>query len=258
MDLKQLFNLNKKTALITGGSSGMGKAIAEAMGSFGATVIVSSNDAKGCENTIVELREKGIEAYAFACDVSSTKEMDRLVKESIAEIGGIDILVSCVGIAPAGSFMEVGREDFERTMQLNLHSGMYLTQQVLPGMIERKDGVIIYLASIAAVRGNKQIGLYGISKAGLVQMAKNLAVEYGPFNIRVNTISPGLIDTPFSDSLLGQEDFMKKRLQMTPLRRVGTPEEIAGIAVLLASQAGAFITGQNIIADGGTTVTDGS
>jgi NAD(P)-dependent dehydrogenase (short-subunit alcohol dehydrogenase family) len=125
-------------------------------------------------------------------------------------------------------------------------------------MKEKKDGVIIYLASIAGVRGNKNLGIYGGSKSGLIEMARNLAVEFGPDNIRVNSISPGMINTPFSESLINNEEFMKKRLLQTPLRRVGEVNEIAGVAVMLASKTGGFITGQNIIVDGGTTISDGN
>jgi NAD(P)-dependent dehydrogenase (short-subunit alcohol dehydrogenase family) len=125
-------------------------------------------------------------------------------------------------------------------------------------MIAQKDGALIYLASIASVRGNKNLGLYGISKAGLAQLARNLAVEFGPQNIRANVISPGMINTPFSESLITNKEFMEKRMTLTPLRRVGTVEEIAGVAVMLASKAGGFITGQNIIVDGGTTISDGN
>ena len=125
-------------------------------------------------------------------------------------------------------------------------------------MQAQRDGVLIYLASIAGVRGNKSLGLYGVSKAGLIELARNIAVEYGPDNIRANTISPGMINTPFSQGLMSNEDFMKKRLSQTPLRRVGEVEEIAGLAVMLAAKSGGFITGQNIIVDGGTTISDGN
>ncbi len=256
--MKNLFDLKDKTALITGASSGMGKAIAELLGTHGAKVVISSIDEKECMSVVSEFRAKDITAFPIPCDVSQISEIDKLIATAKDYVAKIDILVSCVGIAEAGSFMGIKKADFEHTMQLNLQNAIYLTQKVLPQMVERKEGVIIYLASIAAVRGNKNIGLYGISKAGLVQLAKNLAVEYGPHNIRVNAISPGLIDTSFSQSLLSQKEFMQKRLQLTPLRRVGQPEEIAGVALMLASKAGTFITGQNIIVDGGTTISDGN
>jgi NAD(P)-dependent dehydrogenase (short-subunit alcohol dehydrogenase family) len=256
--MKNLFNLKGKVALITGASSGMGKAIAEAMGVHGAKVIVASNDTEGGNETIKDFEKKDIEAAFVACDMSKKAEIKQLYQKSIDIYGKIDILASCVGIAPSGSFLDITADDFEKTMSINLQSAIYLTKLVIPQMQTQKDGAILYLASIASVRGNKNIGLYGISKAGLVQLARNLAVEFGPDNIRVNAISPGMINTPFSQGLISNEGFMKKRLALTPLRRVGEVEEIAGIAVMLASKAGAFITGQNIIVDGGTVISDGN
>ncbi len=251
--MKHLFDLTGQTALVTGASSGMGRAIAEALGVHGAHVVISSNDVAGCAAVQAEFTQKGIASVALPADVSNPESVAQLVAQS----GPVDILVSCVGVAPAGSFMDISTEDFDGVMELNLESAVRLTQWVLPGMVARRSGVLLYIASIAAVRGNKNIGLYGMSKAGLVQMARNLAVEFGPENIRANTISPGMIDTPFSQNLMQNSEFMQKRLALTPLRRVGTVAEIAGIAVMLAAPAGAFITGQNIIVDGGTVISDG-
>lgn len=258
LGVRGLFDLTNKTALITGSSSGMGKAIAEAMGLHGATVIVSSNDEGACHEVVQGFREKGISCYAIPCDMLKSDEIEHLYKQALSKTGKIDILVNCVGIAMAGSFLEINAESFEKTMALNLQAAIYLTKLVLPQMQAQKDGAIIYLASIAGIRGNKNLGLYGISKAGLIELARNLAVEFGPDNIRVNTISPGMINTPFSESLMKNEEFMKKRLLQTPLRKVGEVEEIAGVAVMLASKAGGFITGQNIVVDGGTTISDGN
>lgn len=252
--MQDLFDITGKTALITGASSGMGKAIAEALGVHGSTVIVSSNDEQGCKVTADEFVAKGINTSYFVCDVADKNSIDNL----IAKCSKIDILVSCAGIAIPSSTLDVSENDFEKMISLNLHGAFYLSKVVIPQMQKRKDGVIILLASIAGVRGNKNIGLYGISKAGLIQHAKNLAVEFGPDNIRVNAISPGLIETPFSKSMLENEAVMARRLSLTPLRRIGQPHEIAGVEVLLASKAGAFITGQNIIVDGGTVITDGN
>jgi NAD(P)-dependent dehydrogenase (short-subunit alcohol dehydrogenase family) len=256
--MKTLFDLSGKVALVTGASSGIGRSIAQALGQHGAKVIIASNDRSGCEKTLTDFQNKNIEATAIYVDVIKKESIDGLVEKSLTLFGKIDVLVSCVGIGPAASFMETESDLYAKVMQTNLQSAIYLTKKILPQMVRQKEGSIMYLASIAAVRGNKNIGLYGISKAGLVQLAKNLAVEYGPDNVRVNAISPGLIDTSFSSGLMEQSEFMEKRLQMTPLRRVGRPEEIAGVAVLLASEAGAFITGQNIIVDGGTTISDGN
>lgn len=256
--MNDLFDLSNKTALVTGSTSGMGKAIASALGFHGAQVVVSSFEPKEVEKTVAEFHKLGIEAIGIPCDLRHKVEIDNLVNESKSILGKVDILVNCVGIAPTGAFFEITKNDFENTMALNLQSAIYLSKLILPDMQSKRDGVIIYLASIAGIRGNKNLGLYGISKAGLIEMARNLAVEFGPFNIRVNTISPGMIDTPFSESLIQNEEFMKKRLSQTPLRRVGTVDEIAGVAVMLASKAGGFITGQNVIVDGGTIISDGN
>lgn len=256
--MNKLFDLAGKTALITGSTSGMGKAIAYAMGLYGAKVVISSNDTTGVIETVNDLRSESIEAIGVECDMNSKADIDTLYQQAIHTFDKVDILVNCVGFAPVGSFFDINQENFEKTIGLNLQAAIYLTKLILPQMQAQKDGVIIYLASIAGVRGNKSLGLYGVSKAGLIEMARNLAVEFGPDNIRVNTISPGMINTPFSESLMKNEEFMKKRLSQTPLRRVGEVEEIAGVAVMLASKAGGFITGQNIIIDGGTTISDGN
>jgi NAD(P)-dependent dehydrogenase (short-subunit alcohol dehydrogenase family) len=157
----------------------------------------------------------------------------------------------------AGSLENISNQDFSKMIQVNLLQALELTQLVIPSMRDNGGGSIIYLSSIASVRGNKSLGLYGITKAGLVQLARNVAVEYGPLNIRANAISPGMIDTPFAKELLSNKDFLEKRLALT-LTPCGFTREIAGVAVMLASKAGGFITGQNIIVDGGTTISDGN
>ncbi len=256
--MKNLFDLTGKIALVTGATSGMGKAIAEAMGVYGAKIVVSSNDTEGVIQVVEEFKNKQIEALGVPCDMSKTSNIDNLFQTSIKAFGKIDILVNCVGVAIPNGFLDINEAHFEKTMALNLQSAIQLTQLVIPQMIGNQDGVILFLASIAGIRGNKSIGLYGISKAGLIQLARNLAVEFGPHNIRVNSISPGMIDTPFSEGLMNNKAFMEKRLALTPLRRVGNVEEIAGVAVMLASKAGGFITGQNIVVDGGTVISDGN
>ncbi|WP_369753988.1 SDR family NAD(P)-dependent oxidoreductase [Flavobacterium sp. WC2409] len=256
--MNNLFDLRGKIALITGSTSGMGKAIAEIIGLHGATVIISSNDEKGCNATLIEFENKGINALTITCDVSKKEAIDKLVFESEEKVGPIDILVNCVGIAIPGSFLDIKSEDFAKTMQINLENAIYLTQKVVPIMQSKKEGAIIFLASLSSVRGNKNLGLYGISKAGLAQLARNLAVEFGPDNIRVNAISPGVIDTEFAKPLTENPELMNKRIALTPLRRIGKVEEVAGMALLLASKAGGYMTGQNIIIDGGTTISDGN
>jgi len=163
------------------------------------------------------------------------------------------------GVAPhAGPIASATDADWDLTMTVNLRSALWLTSLVIPGMAQRRDGVVILTASLSSVRGNKGIGLYGLSKAGVAQLARNLAVEWGPANVRVNAISPGVIATEFARPLTDNETVLARRLALTPLRRVGEPAEIAGVAVMLAARAGAFITGQNLIVDGGTLISDGN
>ena len=257
--MDKLFSLEDKVALITGSSSGMGKAIAEAMGHHGASVIISSINVKECEGVCKELATQKIKAISLPCDITLKESLVKLVDDAVKHFGKIDILVCNAGMANEfGSLLNSSDDEWEKIMKVNLQTTLWLTQLVVPEMIERKDGVIILMSSIAGVRGNKGLGLYGISKAGLAQLARNLAVELGPDNIRVNSISPGVIETAFAKPLMDNDQVLKKRLSLTPLRRVGQPHEVAGVAVMLASMAGAFITGQNIIVDGGTVISDGN
>jgi len=257
--MKDLFDLTGKVALITGSSSGIGKAIAEAFGVHGASVVITSNDSKACDTVCEELIEKNIDAFSLPCDVVSKNSVEKLIKNVLNHFKEIDILVCNAGMANEfGSLLNTSDGEWEKIMNINLKSAWRLTQKIVPQMRERKDGVIIFMSSIAGVRGNKGLGLYGISKAGLTQLSRNLAVELGPYNIRVNSISPGVIETAFAKHMLDNDEVMKRRLSLTPLRRVGDVSEIAGVAVMLASKAGGFITGQNIIVDGGTVISDGN
>lgn len=257
--MKNLFDLTGKVALVTGAGSGIGRAIARAMGAYGANVAVSDIREDSCVEVREELERLGASAIGIPCDVASREQLKRLVEETVRRFGRIDILVCNAGINTYnGPMASATDEDWDRIMTTNLRSAVWLTQMVAPSMAQQKDGSIILMASLSSLRGNKSIGLYSLSKAGLAQLARNLAVELGPANVRVNAISPGLIDTPFSRGMMSDPEMMARRLAMTPLRRVGKPEEIAGVAVMLASRAGAFITGQNIVVDGGTIITDGN
>jgi NAD(P)-dependent dehydrogenase (short-subunit alcohol dehydrogenase family) len=158
---------------------------------------------------------------------------------------------------PAGPIGDTTDADWDRVMDINLRSAVALSNALAPHMARRGGGSIVLMASIAGLRGNRSIGLYGLSKAALAQLARNLAVEWGPQGVRVNAITPGLFDTPLARQPMADPDYMPRRLALTPLRRVGQPSEVAGAAVLLASAAGAFITGHNLVVDGGTLISDG-
>lgn len=254
-----LFELTGKVALVTGATRGIGFAIAEEMARAGAQVIISSNEIEACESTAEGFRKRGWRAIGIPCDVGSRLELERLVQDSLVQLGRIDVLVCNAGIQPPhGPLGERSEADWDQTMTVNLRSMLWLTSLVIPQMAARRDGSVILMASIAALRGNKAIGLYALSKAACTQLARNLAVEWGPSNVRINSIAPGLIATDFSNSLMAQSEALSRRLAATPLRRVGEASEIAGVALMLAARAGAFITGQNLVVDGGTVISDGN
>jgi NAD(P)-dependent dehydrogenase (short-subunit alcohol dehydrogenase family) len=240
-----LFRLDGKTALITGGARGIGRAIVETFLGAGATVLLSS------ENE-AEVVAAGLEtgAEGFVCDVADPQAQRALVDAAATRFGGIDILVCNAGVADGAGY--------DRVMAVNLGAMVTLTDLALPQMAARGGGAVILMSSIAALRGNQAIHFYALAKAGVAQLARNLAVQWGPSGIRTNAIAPGLIDTGFARTLLDDEAFMAQRMQMTPLRRPGTPEEVAGAALFLASRAGGFVNGHALVVDGGTLITDGS
>jgi len=248
------FSLAGKAALITGSTRGIGRAIAEAFVAAGARVVVSSEDDADTARVATELGQPGI-----ACDVTDDAALAALVDGSVAALGGIDILVCNAGITGrAGPFASIDMDDYARVMALNLRSQVVLANLVLPHIAARGGGAAILMASVSALRGNGAINAYALAKAGVAQLARNLAVEWGPRGVRVNAIAPGFIATELSQPLLDNPEFMARRMAMTPLRRPGRPQEVAGAATFLASEAGAFVTGHTLVVDGGTTITDGS
>jgi NAD(P)-dependent dehydrogenase (short-subunit alcohol dehydrogenase family) len=253
----RLFDLTGKVALVTGASRGIGYAIAQEMARAGAAVSICSNEPDEISQATAALTGSGARCLGVTCDVSSDGDLDRLVRETETILGPIDILVCNAGINPHfGPMADATDEEYDAIMRVNLRSAVQLTKRVAPGMVARRDGAIILISSLSGLRGNGKIGVYALSKAAIAQHARNLAVEYGPSNVRVNAISPGLIRTQFAGPILDNPEGLGKRLERTPLRRVGTPEEIAGAAVFLASPAGAFVTGHNLVVDGGTIIGD--
>lgn len=257
--MHSLFDLSGQPALVTGASRGIGLAVAMALGEAGAKVILSSDEGAECEAQAAALRARGIDAQAVACDVTQRGQIDALVNSAVSMHGALDILVCNAGVAPhMGPIADASDADYELTMTVNLRSVLWLTSGVIAHMARRRSGSVVLMSSIAGVRGNKGLGLYGLSKAALAQLARNLAVEWGPSGIRVNALSPGLTRTAFAKPLTDDEALLHRRLALTPLRRIAHPEEIAGAALFLVSRAGGFVTGHNLIVDGGTTIGDGS
>ena len=252
-----LFDLTGKVAVITGSSRGIGRAIAERMAEHGANVVISSRKPGPCEEAAAAINKaRGRKAaIAVPANISSKEDLQQLVNETMREFGKIDIVVcNAASNPPFGSMSTIPDDAFRKVMDNNVLANHWLIQMVLPQMIERKDGVVIIVSSIGGLRGSPVIGTYNISKAADFQLARNLAVEYSPSNIRINCIAPGLIKTDFAKALWDNPEILKRSTQSAPLRRIGEPDEIAGAAVFLASKAGNFMTGQAIVIDGGVTV----
>lgn len=254
-----LFQLHGKGALITGGTRGIGFAIAKELGRAGARVVISSENAEDCAEAVHQLGAFGIDADGLAADANDHNAVNELADGAEQRLGHIDVLVCNAGVSPhMGPIGDASDAHWDTTMTVNLRSPLWLTSRVIPRMAERGGGSVILMSSIAGARGNKALGLYALSKAALAQLARNLAVEWGPKDVRVNAISPGLIQTDFARPLLDRPDVLDRRIELTPLRRVGAPAEVAGVALMLASAAGGFITGQNVVIDGGTMIGDGN
>ncbi len=252
-----LFSLAGKVAVITGSSKGIGKAIAERMAEQGAKVVISSRKAGPCEEVAAAINQRhgAGTAVSIPANISSKEQLKHLIDETSRQFGKIDVLVCNAASNPYyGPMAGIEDEQFRKIFENNVMSNHWLINFVAPQMIERKDGSIIIVSSIGGLRGTPVIGAYGISKAADMQLARNLAHEYGPHNIRVNCIAPGLIKTDFAKALWEDVAMLKKRTATTPLRRIGEPDEIAGAAVFLASRAGSFMTGQALVIDGGVTI----
>lgn len=252
-----LFSLEGQVAIITGSSRGIGRAIALRMAEHGAKVVVSSRKVAACEEVVKTIQDKygKDRAIAIAANISSKDNLANLVAETERHWGQVNVLVCNAASNPYyGPQAGIADEQFRKILDNNIVANHWLINLVAPQMIQRKAGSIIIVSSIGGLRGSPVIGAYCISKAADMQLARNLAVEYGPHNVRVNCIAPGLIKTDFARALWEDEAMLKERMVTTPLRRIGEPDEIAGAAVFLASQAGSYVTGQSLVVDGGVTI----
>ena len=250
------FDLTGQVALITGSSRGIGKSIASTMAAAGAKVVVCSRKIEACQAVVNEITGAGGTAIAIACNISDKDQVPSLVRDIETKLGPVTTLVCNAATNPAyGPMATLEDRAFDKIMATNVAASIRLINLVAPGMAAMGGGSIILLSSIAGLMGSKTIGAYAISKAADIQLARNYAVELGPQNIRVNALAPGLIRTEFSTVLWdGQRgrDFVAR----TPLGRLGEAEDIAGVALFLASKASSYITGQTIVADGGVTIGD--
>jgi len=251
-----LFSLAGKVAIVTGSSRGIGRAIATRMAEQGAKVVISSRKPEPCAQVRDEINAAYGQGAAISipATISSKDELKHLVDETTRQLGHIDIVVCNAASNPYyGPLGGIQDDQFRKILENNVIANHWLINFVVPQMIERKDGAIIIISSVGGLRGSPVIGAYNISKAADFQLARNLAVEYGPHNVRVNCIAPGLIKTDFARALWEKPETLQRSTERTPLRRIGVPDEIAGAAVFLSSKAGAFVTGQSIVVDGGAT-----
>lgn len=252
-----LFDLTGKVVLITGSSRGIGKASAIACAEQGAKVVISSRKQDACDTAAAEINQRFGEgtAIAVAANISDKAALEHLVDETRRVFGRIDVLVCNAASNPYyGPQEEIADEQFRKILDNNIISNHWLITMVAPEMRERREGSIVIVSSIGGLRGSTVIGAYCISKAADMQLARNLAHEYGKHGIRVNCIAPGLIKTDFAKALWEDEQAVAERNAGTPLRRIGEPQEIAGAVVYLSSPASGFMTGQTMVIDGGVTI----
>ena len=247
-----LFDLTGKVAIVTGSSRGIGRAIAEAFAEAGARVVISARNQGPCDEVVEGIRQKGGEAIAVTARISDQAQLENLVAKTRAEWGRIDILVCNAAINPHdGSLADLSDQAFERMMTNNVLSNLWLSKLCVPDMKAKREGSIIFISSIGGLKSSTVIAMYGVTKAADIALCRSLAAEWGPDNVRVNCIAPGLVVTDFARALYEDPERRAAREAETPLRRLGQPEDIAGAALLLASPAGAFITGTTIVVDGG-------
>jgi len=253
--MKSLFNLSGKVAVVTGASKGIGEAIAEFYGTAGAHVIVSSRKLDAVNQVADSINKKGGVAKAIACHMGDAADIERLVDETIAAYGTIDIIVNNAAANPAfGPVVETDGSVFDKIMNVNVKGPFELAKKAYPFMKQKKAGSIINISSIGGLRPEAGLGIYSVSKAALISLTKVMAKEWGEDNIRANVICPGLIKTKFSEALWSNDKIMHTMMKMLPIKRVGTPEEIAALALYLAADESAYCTGSVFTADGGFTI----
>ncbi len=249
-----MFDLKNKVAIITGARRGMGRTHAIILAKAGAKVVVSDISLEDCEKVVAEIEKEGGEALAIKCDVSKKKEVDEMIEKTIKKFGKVDILVNNAGICQFKPFLELTEEEWDRTLDINLKGYFLCAQAAAKEMVKQKSGVIINIASIAMGQvgvGFATLAHYCASKGGIVAMTETLALELAPYNIRVNAVAPGLIDTPMVDSVKQDPKAMEGILGRVPLRRAGEPEEVSNLVLFLASDESSYITGSTVAVDGG-------
>ena len=252
-----MFDLSGKVALITGSTRGIGKATALAMAAAGARIVVTSRKEDACADVAIEITEAGGEAFPIPCDVADKAQLMAMADKVLAQWKQIDVLVCNAAVSPHhGPLHEISEEQIDRLLTTNVKNQLLLCNKIIPGMAKRKDGAVIIVSSIAALKGTRRVGGYAITKAADIQMVRSLALEWAGHGVRVNGIAPGLIRTDLARALWENPTRLAAALQAYPMGRIGEPEEVASVALFLACKAAAFITGQTLIVDGGSTIAN--
>jgi NAD(P)-dependent dehydrogenase (short-subunit alcohol dehydrogenase family) len=251
------FDLTGKTAIVTGSSKGIGRSIAEQMARRGAQVVISSRKIEPCREVAAGIVKAGGKAVAIACHVGRRDQVQALVAETRKQLGPVDILVCNAAANPYfGPLLDASDDAYHKTIDTNVQATLWLCREVVPDMKQRGGGAIILVSSVGSLKSSPNLGLYAISKAADNQIARSLASELGPHNIRVNAILPGLVRTDFARTLWENPERVKQLNASLPLRRLGDPDDIGPAAVFLASAAGQWMTGQTLVIDGGSTIVN--
>jgi len=254
--IKSKFNLKGKVAIITGSSKGIGKAIALGLAENGAKVVISSRKQEAVDHVVDEFKAMGLEAIGIQCHIGDTKERASLIAKTIKQYGRIDILVNNAAINPYYGPLEGSDEAvFDKIMDINVKAPWLLSNLVLPHMKENGAGSIINISSVEGLRPGFGLGLYSATKSALIMLTKNQAKEWGRYGVRANVVCPGLIKTKFSEGLWSDEKLVERFTRSLPMNRIASPDEMAGLVLLLASEAGSYMTGGVYAADGGYLVS---
>lgn len=249
------FDLSGKVAIVTGASRGIGQSIAETYALSGAKVVIASRKQESLDEVAASIRAAGGEVLAIAAHSGDKSALHSMVDQTIHNFGRIDVLVNNAATNPHfGSLLEAEDSIWQKTIEVNLMGSVWLCQKVVPHMRQQGGGSIINLASINGIRPGAMQGVYSITKAAIISLTQTLAMELGADGIRVNAIAPGLIQTKFARALWENERILNQVVERTPLRRIGQPEDIASLALWLASDASSFATGETFVVDGGLTL----
>jgi NAD(P)-dependent dehydrogenase (short-subunit alcohol dehydrogenase family) len=253
--MTDMFRLDGQVAIVTGSSRGIGRAIAETMADRGAAVVISSRKIGPCEEVRDGILAKGGRAIALKCNTGAKEDLAELLRVTLAEFGRLDAVVANVAVNPHyGPLSTIGDDAWDKIMAVNIKSNLWLANMALPEIAKQGGGSFTIISSIGALGGNLAIPAYNISKLADVALVKNLAVEWGPKNIRVNAVLPGLVRTDFAKALWEDPATLKATLRSTPMGRIGEVGDLGGVGAFLAMPAAAYITGQSIVVDGGSTV----